>query len=100
VDTSAPDGRRYGEPDWQTRPVEYRNYGVGALFGNPGLIDVSGFPKYTEKSYEEWKVEGLIERLATSLILKRVAADRFYGGMMNLEDESKSSLAFGNPLVM
>lgn len=100
MDTSAPDGRRYGEPDWETRPVEYRSYGGGGLFGNPGMSDVRDFPKYTEKSYEEWKVEGLIERLVTSSVLKRVAADRFYSGMMNLEDESKSSLAFGNPLVM
>lgn len=62
MDTSAPESRRYGEPDWESRPVEYRTYGGTGIFGAPNLADVRDFPKYSEKSYEEWKLEGLIER--------------------------------------
>jgi len=61
VDTSAPEGRRYGEPDWESRPVQYRMYGGTGLFGDPGMRDARDFPKYTEQSYEEWMVEGYIE---------------------------------------
>ncbi len=64
MDTSAPEGRRYGEPDWEFRPVEQRNYGGTVLFADPSLFgrDPRDFPEYTEKSYEEWKLEGQIER--------------------------------------
>jgi hypothetical protein len=60
VDTSVPEGRRYGEPDWERRPVAPLDNG---LLGNQNLLPQyqPEFPKYTEQSYEEWKLEGLIK---------------------------------------
>jgi len=66
VGTSAPEGRRYGEPDWERRPVDFQGTGVW-LFGHQIFSpqhpsELPKFPKYTEQSYEEWKVEGLVKK--------------------------------------
>jgi hypothetical protein len=67
VDTSAPEGRRYGEPDWERRPVDFSGifYGIGnGLLRNQHFPPrhQPEFPKYTEQSYEEWKLEELVKR--------------------------------------
>ncbi len=60
MNTSTPEDRRYGEPDWEWRPVESRIFGGNITY--PMGREHRDFPRYTEKSYEEWKLEGHIER--------------------------------------
>lgn len=45
--------RRYGEPDWSTRPTT-RIINQGLFGGTAPGEDY--FPPFTDESYEEWKV--------------------------------------------